>query len=273
MMQILEKIVNNRRQLLEKEKQSVSVKEIKENVDIIMEKGYVPLNFLRDHTPEKSFLVAEIKKASPSKGLIRKDFDVCKIASVYKDSQYINAISVLTEPEFFLGSYDYLRDAVETANKPVLMKDFVVDEYQLYRGFLEGASAALLIAAVLDDNEVSKLTRIARDLKMTILFETHTAVEYRRAMDFNFALIGINNRDLNTFVTDIHTTVKIIDAAGKPEDKVVISESGINSRDDIRVLRNGGADGFLIGERFMREDDIESVVSDLFGEGNGQAAG
>ena len=272
-MQILEKIVNNRRLLLEKEKQNISLTEIRENVDIIIERGYVPVDFLLGRNPGKPFLVAEIKKASPSKGLIRKDFDVCDIAGVYRDSQYVNAISVLTEPEFFLGSYDYLRDTVETANKPVLMKDFIVDEYQLYRGFLEGASAALLIAAVLTDAEISRLARIAGELNMTVLFEIHTAEEYRRAMDFNFPLIGINNRDLNSFITDVYTTVRIIDSEGKPEGKVVISESGINSRDDIRELGAGGADGFLIGERFMRENDIEAAIADLFGDRNEQAAG
>jgi indole-3-glycerol phosphate synthase len=272
MITILEKIVNNRRVLLEKEKQNLPLNEMRRRVDDKITSGYLPVNFLHTRKPGKPFLIAEIKKASPSKGIIRADFNLNDIATAYKSSVHVNAVSVLTEPDFFLGSYDYLKKTKDIADKPVLMKDFIVDEYQIYRGFLEGASAALLIAAVLSDSEIETLAQLAHELNIKILFEAHTAAEYRRALNFNFNLIGINNRDLKTFVTDIHATVKIIDAEGKPEDKIIISESGINSKDDIRALWENGADGFLIGERFMKQKNIEHAIGELFGE-NDEASG
>jgi indole-3-glycerol phosphate synthase len=265
MITVLEKIVNNRRLLLEKEKQNLPLSEMRRRVDDKITSGYTPVNFLHTRKPRNPFLIAEIKKASPSKGIIRADFNLDDIAKAYKSSAHVNAISVLTEPDFFSGSYDYLKKTKDIANKPVLMKDFIIDEYQLYRGFLEGASAALLIASVLSNSEIETLAQLAHSLNMKILFEAHTTAEYKRALDFNLNLIGINNRDLTTFVTDIHTTVKIIDAEGKAKDKIIISESGINSMDDIRVLRENGADGFLIGERFMKQNDIERAIDDLFG--------
>ncbi len=265
---VLEKIVNNRKLLVEKEKQYFPLNELRRKVDFMIESGYRPAYFTYSCRVIKPFLIAEIKKASPSKGTIREDFDIDSIAGAYKASRYVNAISVLTEPDFFSGSYDNIRKTKAVTGKPVLMKDFIFDEYQVYRGFLEGASAVLLIADILKDSEIETLSRLAGNLYLKILFETHTEAEYRRAFNFDFDLIGINNRDLKTFFTDISTTVRIIEKAGKPGDKLIISESGINSKDDIRVLSSGGADGFLIGERFMRRKDIGSAIADLFGESN-----
>jgi indole-3-glycerol phosphate synthase len=265
---ILEKIVNNRRLLLEKEKQLLPLKELRQKVDSKMESGYKPADFFSAREFKKPFLTAEIKKASPSRGIIREEFNLDYIAGAYKSSGHVNAISVLTEPDFFSGSYDYIKMTTVIANKPVLMKDFIIDEYQIYRGFFEGASAVLLIADVLNDSEIKILSRLALELNLKILFETHNASEYKRALNLNFDLIGINNRDLKTFITDINTTIRIIDALGKSEGKIIISESGINSKEDIRVLSAGGADGFLIGERFMRQRDIASAIDDLFGDSN-----
>ena len=264
----LEKIVNNRRALLIREKQSVPEKEIRKKTEDLYESGYVPDNFLNTFNYNKPFLIAEIKKSSPSKGIIRNDFNINEIAGAYKSFGYVNSISVLTEPDFFSGRYEYIKTTRETAKKPVLMKDFVIDEYQIYRGFLEGASAVLLIAAVLDEKEITKLAGLARELNMKILFETHTVTEYRTALNNDFDLIGINNRDLKTFVTDIYTTIKIFESEGKPQNRIVITESGIESREDVRLLRDNGADGFLIGERFMKQKDIAAAISDLFGESN-----
>jgi indole-3-glycerol phosphate synthase len=265
---ILEKIVNNRKQLLGKEKQLLPLKELRQKVDFKIGSGYKPADFLSAREYNKSFLIAEIKKASPSRGIIREEFNLDYITGAYKSSAHVNAISVLTEPDFFSGSYNYINKTKTVANKPVLMKDFIIDEYQIYRGFFEGASAVLLIADVLNDREIEMLSRLAFNLNLKILFEIHNNSEYKRALNLNFDLIGINNRDLKTFITDINTTIKIIEALGKPERKIIISESGINSKDDIRVLRAGGADGFLIGERFMKQKDIEAAIADLFGERN-----
>lgn len=272
-MTVLEKILNNRKLLLEKEKQLLPENKLRQSIDAVIESGYAPVDFLQAYNFDMPFLIAEIKKSSPSKGIICEDFNPEYIAGAYKASIHVKAISVLTEPDFFSGSYGYIKTAKEAAGKPVLMKDFIVDEYQIYRGYAEGASAVLLIAAVLSDPGIKKLAGLAFKLGMRVLFETHTADEYKRALDSGFDLIGINNRDLKTFVTDIHTTVKIIDAEGKPENKIVISESGINSKDDIRSLREGGSDGFLIGEQFMKQKDIERAIADLFGESHVQASG
>jgi indole-3-glycerol phosphate synthase len=263
---ILEKIVNNRKLQLDKEKHSLPLKQIRRKVDEIIESGYKPADFLHTRKLKNPFLIAEVKKASPSKGIIREDFNLDDIARAYKSSPHVNAISVLTEPDFFSGSYDYIKKIKDAANKPVLMKDFIFDEYQIYRGFIEGASAILLIADVLEDFQIKILARLAFDLNMKILFEAHSSAEYRRALNFDFKIIGINNRDLKTFVTDIQNTIKIIDSEGKPEGRIIISESGINSKDDIRILRGSGADGFLIGERFMKQKHIEQAIADLFGE-------
>ncbi|MFH0977233.1 MAG: indole-3-glycerol phosphate synthase TrpC [Spirochaetota bacterium] len=265
-MTVLEKIINNRRMLLEKEKQQVPEKKIRKKIDDLISSGYAPADFLCGRNINIPFLVAEIKKASPSRGLIREDFNIDEIAQAYKSSSYVNAISVLTEPDYFLGSYQYLKKAKDIAAKPLLMKDFIIDKYQIYKGFAEGASAVLFISAILTDSELEDLRKAALDLNLGILFETHTSSEYRRALDNNFNMIGINNRDLKTFVTDIHTTINIINSEGRPSDKLIISESGINSRDDVSLLRDSGADGFLIGERFMKQRDIEHAISEIFGD-------
>ena len=265
-MTVLEKIVNNRLQLLEIEKQTYSIKDVRLEVEKCMESGYRPTAFYNKPEKDDIFLIAEIKKSSPSKGVIRKDFDVAHIANAYKKSAFVNGISVLTEPHFFMGSYEYIDRAKSVAEKPILMKDFIVDSYQIYRGYLAGASAALLIASILEDAQIEKFLKIAKELNMDILFEVHSSAEYKRALNFDIDLIGINNRDLKTFITDIKNTIKIIEKVGKFKDKAIISESGINAKEDIRLLAASGADGFLIGEKFMKSGNIEKSIASLFGD-------
>ncbi|MBN2041422.1 MAG: indole-3-glycerol phosphate synthase TrpC [Spirochaetes bacterium] len=261
---ILEKIIDNRKKVIQQEKKINSFDEIKSKAMDLLNTGYSPANFLQTYSKDSPFLIAEIKKASPSKGVIRGDFVIEDIAGAYRDAEAVNAVSVLTEPDYFQGKYEYIKIASATTGKPVLMKDFIVDEYQIYKGFIDGASAFLLICAVLTPAEIEYFSVIASGLGMKILFETHTVLEYKQALNYNFELIGINNRDLKTFTTDINTTVNIIIEEGKPENSIVITESGINTKDDIRKLSENGADGFLVGERFMREKDIAKAVSDLF---------
>jgi indole-3-glycerol phosphate synthase len=262
---LLEEIINNRRKLLGKEKQSEPLKKIMQKAEELFNSGYRPVDFLITHNRKKPFLIAEIKKSSPSKGIIRKEFNLDEIINAYKSSSYVNAISVLTEPQYFSGNYDFLKRTSINAGRPALMKDFILDEYQVFRGFLERASAVLLIAAVLTDDEIENLAALAHKLKMKVLLETHTAAEYRRALNFNFNIIGINNRDLKTFVTDIRTTIKILESGDKPKEKIIISESGINSKEDVSLLWDNGVDGFLIGERFMKQKNIEAAIAGLFG--------
>ena len=261
---ILDEIINNRRNLLKHEKEIISPNELMKRAEDLLSSGYLPKNFLETYNNNSPFVIAEIKKASPSKGIIREKFDVEEIANAYKKAKSVNAISVLTEPDYFKGKYNYLKTASEISGKPVLMKDFIIDEYQIYKGFINGASAFLLICAVIDTSEIEYYSQIASVLGMKVLFETHTISEYKMAFDFNFDLIGINNRDLKTFVTDINTTINIIKEQGKPENRIIITESGINSKDDIRKLYESGVDGFLVGERFMRVKNISKAVADLF---------
>jgi indole-3-glycerol phosphate synthase len=268
---ILEEIINSRNTRLEREKESEPLADIAEKAGDLFNSGYRPVDFLHTFSNKKPFLIAEIKKSSPSKGLIRKDFDLDEIIASYKFSGHVNAISVLTEPDYFSGSYDYLKQTVKLSGKPVLMKDFIFDEYQIFKGFIAGASAILLIAAVLNDEKSTQLADLAHRLGMKVLFEIHTSAEYKRALNIDFKIIGINNRDLKTFATDIRSTIKILESGGKPANKVIISESGINSKEDISLLRNGGADGFLIGESFMKQKNIPTAIEDIFGESNGQA--
>jgi indole-3-glycerol phosphate synthase len=265
---ILDEIINNRKKRLEKEKKILSFTTIKEKAEQLLGSGYKPKDFLSEYNTDQPFLIAEIKKASPSKGIIRKDFDINEIALAYKASPRVKAISVLTEPDYFKGQYDYIKKAKDMTNKPVLMKDFIVDEYQIYRGFSEGASAILLIAAVLKDQEIERYAKLASDLHLHILFETHTLAEYERALDFDFNIIGINNRDLKTFVTDINTTVTILNSKDRPDGRVIISESGISTGQDISMLYNNGVDGFLIGESFMKEKDILNSIEKIFEDNN-----
>ncbi len=256
---ILEKIINNRKVLLVKEKQKLPPRVLQERVEALDEKRARP-GFLDQYRDGVPFLIAEIKKASPSKGLIRPDFDPAAIARAYEASIHVGAVSVLTEPDFFQGSYEYLESAGHELTRPRLMKDFVVDEYQVYRGALAGASGFLLIAAALDDKEISALTAVGKSLGMTALLEVHSKEEYRRAVGAGASLIGINNRNLKTFVTDIAITGEIISSEGKETGALIISESGIRTFDDISALRKAGADGFLIGETFMRSDDITGEI-------------
>lgn len=259
---ILDKIVENRKALIAGEKKKLPPEKLKEEVMAVREKTPA-VSFLSLREKGRPFLIAEIKKASPSKGIIRKDFDPREIARAYGKSRHVSAVSVLTEPDFFQGNYDYLRWSGEVMDRPRLMKDFIVDEYQVYRGALLGASGFLLIAAVLSDEEIVRLVETGNTLGMTALLEVHSPEEYRRALGTGSRLIGINNRDLNTFVTDIRTTASILEKEGKPVEGIIISESGITTHRDIAFLTDAGADGFLIGETFMRSHDMVAEIEQV----------
>ncbi len=256
---ILEKIIENRKKLIEKEKTVLPFERLKASVEGRLEKNPDP-SFLAGRKPGTPFLIAEIKKASPSKGIIRENFDPVMIADAYEASSHVSAVSVLTEPDFFQGSYENLEIAGRILKKPRLMKDFIIDEYQIYKGASLGATGYLLIAAVLRDEEMENLIKIGEAIGMTPLLEVHSVEEYRRALAGSASLIGINNRNLNTFVTDIKTTASILSGEGKPEGRIIISESGIRDFKDIFFLNSAGADGFLIGETFMRSDNITGEI-------------
>ncbi|MEK7851320.1 MAG: indole-3-glycerol phosphate synthase TrpC, partial [Deltaproteobacteria bacterium] len=194
-----------------------------------------------------------VKKASPSKGVIREDFDHLEIARTYERNG-ASALSVLTDRHFFQGSIDYLSEIRQMVSLPLLRKDFIFDEYQIFEARGYGADAVLLIAAVLDDKELCDFVKLSLDLGMAPLVEVHDETELERTLKTNAELIGINNRNLQTFKTDINTTVRLMNSI--PEDKIVVSESGINTKEDMKLLKDAGVDAFLIGEALMRESDI-----------------
>ena len=208
-------------------------------------------------------VIAEIKKASPSKGVLRAAFEPADIAQSYAAGD-INAacLSVLTDKQFFQGSIDYLKQARASCDLPVLRKDFMVDAWQIYESRAVGADAVLLIAAVLDDAQMKDFEAIARDLGMAVLVEVHDAAELDRALRLKTPLIGINNRNLATFEVSIRNTLDL--RARVPADRLLITESGIATRDDVATLRAAGVQAFLVGEAFMRAEEPGDALSELF---------
>ena len=206
-------------------------------------------------------VIAEIKKASPSKGVIREDFIPADIAQSY--AEYGAAcLSVLTDRQFFQGSVDYLKQARASCPLPVLRKDFLVDPYQVYESRAMGADAILLIAACLDDAQMKDMEAIARALDMAVLVEVHDAAEMERALRLKTPLVGVNNRNLKTFEVSLQTTLSLMEAV--PADRLLVAESGIHTREDVLRLGAAGVNAYLVGEAFMRAPDPGAALATLF---------
>ena len=210
--------------------------------------------------PGKINLIAEIKKASPSKGVIREDFNVDELAGIY-EAAGASAISVLTEEDHFLGKPAYLKQVSEKFNTPTLMKDFIIDEGQVHEARYCGASAVLLIVAALSDEELKYLLAVGRKLDVDCLVEVHDAPELDRALSCGADIIGINNRNLHTFEVDVATSERLIPRI--PKGKVIVSESGISSHAEVVRLKEAGADAVLIGETFLRERDVAKKIREV----------
>lgn len=213
--------------------------------------------FHRALEAEGMSFICEVKRASPSKGIISRDFPYLEIAKEY-ESMGASAISVLTEPRYFKGSNHYLEEIADTVRTPVLRKDFVIDEYQIYQARELGASAVLLIAAVLSDRQLHDYRCIAESLGMSALVEAHTREEVERSVSSGASIIGINNRDLATFEVDIGNSLRLRDAV--PDGVVAVSESGISTPEDIARLTDAGFDAVLMGEAFMRCADRAGLM-------------
>jgi len=214
----------------------------------------------------RSAVIAEIKKASPSKGVLRSDFIPADIAQSYAEGDgKTNAacLSVLTDRQFFQGQVDYLKQARASCDLPVLRKDFMVDPYQIYESRAMGADCILLIVACLDDARMAELEMVARSLDMAVLVEVHDQGELERALKLKTRLVGINNRNLRTFEVSLDTTLGMLKDV--PADRLVVTESGIATRDDVAKMRASGVHAFLVGEAFMRADDPGLALADLFG--------
>lgn len=206
-------------------------------------------------------VIAEVKKASPSKGVLRADFDPAAIAASYAKGGAA-CLSVLTDVEYFQGAPEYLQLARAACELPVLRKDFIVDEYQIYEARQWGADAILLIVAALDDARLASFETLARSLSMAVLVEVHDKAELDRALRLSSPLVGVNNRNLRTFVTNLETTLALLPRV--PPEKIVVTESGIGTRDDVSRMRAAGVNAFLVGEAFMRAADPGGALAALF---------
>lgn len=206
-------------------------------------------------------VIAEIKRASPSKGVLREDFDPVVIATSYERAGAA-CLSVLTDRDFFQGSEAYLEDARAATQLPVLRKDFIIDPYQVLEARVMGADCVLLIVAALGDESLRELSALAHDLEMDVLVEVHDREELDRALMLDARMIGINNRDLRSFETRLETTLDLLDQI--PSDRLVVTESGIHTVEDVRLMRGRGVHAFLVGEAFMRAPDPGAALRELF---------
>jgi indole-3-glycerol phosphate synthase len=211
-------------------------------------------------------VIAEVKKASPSKGVLRADFIPADIAQSYAEGNGKTSaacLSVLTDQQFFQGSVDFLKQARASCDLPVLRKDFLIDAYQVYESRAMGADCILLIAACLDDAQMAEFEAIARSLDMAVLVEVHDRAELDRALKLKTPLVGINNRNLRTFEVTLETTLDMLTAV--PPDRLLVTESGILAPADVKKMRDAGVHAFLVGEAFMRADDPGLALAALFG--------
>ena len=259
-MTILDQIADRARERTEQEKRKIPLDEIRRQALSIPKGNFAFENALRK---QGISFICEVKKASPSKGVIAEDFPYLDIAKDYERAGAA-AISVLTEPFYFMGSDEYLKEIAEAVSIPVLRKDFVVDEYMIYRAKILGASAVLLICAILDDEQLKAYLEIARSLGLSALVEAHTEEETVRAVNSGARIIGVNNRDLKTFKVDVENGLRLRNLI--PADRVFVSESGIKTAEDIRKLRENHTDAVLIGETFMRSPDKTAALRELRGE-------
>ena len=257
---ILDDIVAKQKVRIEHEKKEKNIDVLKKEVlSLPLSKNF----FFEDSLKSKDFaFICEIKKSSPSKGVIVEEFPYIDIAQDYENAGAA-AISVLTEPNFFKGNDIYLKEVADTVNIPVLRKDFIIDEYQIYQAKLIGADAILLICAILDETTLNKFLNIAKSLKLSCLVETHNEDEIKKALNSGAEIIGINNRDLKTFTVDINTSLKLRKFI--PENKILISESGIKTAQNIKILKDAGFNGALIGESMMLSKDKKQFLSELRG--------
>lgn len=268
-MNILEEIAEKRKIDIENRKKRISLEEIKERAERLAkkeleEKGDFEFSFQKNISRLGINFICEVKKASPSKGLIAEDFPYVRIAQEY-EAAGAAAISVLTEPEYFLGRDEYLQEISKKVSIPLLRKDFTVDEYQIYEAKVIGASAVLLICTLLSDEQLKSYLEIAEKIGLSVLTETHDEREVGRALQAGAKIIGVNNRDLKTFTVDIQNSIHLRKLV--PLDILFVSESGIKTAEDIAALKENGTNGVLIGETLMRSSDKKAMLNKLSGKG------
>lgn len=268
---ILHRILHRKAEEVAERRRKLSLDDLAARVaDLAPTRGFVAAIDAKLHDGNPA-VIAEIKKASPSKGLIRADFHPGEIARSYENGGAA-CLSVLTDADFFQGHEDYLREARDACSLPILRKDFIVDEYQVYESRVVGADCILLIVAafaskegddvIYDDAALLELSMLAAELDLDVLVEVHNEDELEIALDLPVPLIGVNNRNLRTFETSLGTSLRLKDRVG---DGTLVAESGIHTPEDVRILRDKGIDCFLVGEAFMRAADPGAELRKLFG--------
>ncbi len=258
---ILNRILARKQQEIDSRKSHRTLAQLQQDVDQAdAVRGFV-VSLQKRIQDGQSAVIAEIKKASPSKGVIREDFDPVEIAKSYQQGG-ASCLSVLTDEDFFQGHDDYLNAARAACKLPVLRKEFIMDRYQVVESRVLGADCILLIVAALDDANLVALHQQARSLGMDVLVEVHDRFELERALRLDLELIGINNRDLRTFDTRLDTTIEML--GDIPATCMVVTESGIHTRDDVALMREHDVNAFLVGEAFMRVPDPGTGLRDLF---------
>ncbi|MFA6320886.1 MAG: indole-3-glycerol phosphate synthase TrpC [Candidatus Omnitrophota bacterium] len=254
---MISRIVEEKRREIEEAKRIKPIEDLIKETRNICVKSSFKKNISRPHHIN---LIAEIKKASPSKGILRGDFNPIKIGVTYQ-ANGASAISVLTDERFFEGRLEYIKKVKENVSLPILRKDFIIDEYQVYESVLAGADAILLIAELLSSNEMTGLYNTASSLGLDVLLETHNEEDVEKALASGGNIIGINNRDLHTFRVDLAVTQKLIRLI--PQNKIRVSESGIRTYEDVMFLKSLGVNAVLIGEAFMESSDIAAKMREM----------
>ena len=262
MKNILEEIAARTRERIAKEKSCIFVSELENRIQEVNKNAGQKITFLQALQKDGMSYICEVKKASPSKGLTAPDFPYLAIAKEYEQAG-ASAISCLTEPFYFQGADQYLREISAAVQIPVLRKDFTVDEYMIYQAKSLGASAVLLICAILDDGELRAYRQLAKELGLDALVEAHDEYEVDRVLNLGAEIVGVNNRDLRTFQVDMNNSIRLRKMA--PDNVVFVSESGIRTPEDIRILYENKVDGVLIGETLMRSPDKKVALESLNG--------
>lgn len=261
---ILKKIISRKLEEIEERRALVSMVDIKRRAERA-QLSLAPRSFVyslqRKINSGQAAVIAEIKKASPSKGVIRENFIPAEIATSYENGGAA-CLSVLTDVDFFQGSDAYLQQAREVCALPVLRKEFIIDPYQVYEARGMGADCILLIVACLSDEQLKELSDLALSLEMDVLVEVHDEEELKRALPLDLPMIGINNRNLRTFETTLQTTLDLLKLI--PDDVIVVTESGIHTKEDVGLMRENNVNAFLVGEAFMRADQPGEKLSELF---------
>ena len=262
---VLTRIIDRKFEEIAERSAAVSIEDLKAQIEAQKGTATDPRGFVasmqRALAEGRSAVIAEVKKASPSKGVLRENFQPAEIALSYQQGG-ASCLSVLTDVDFFQGSTEYLQQARAACSLPIIRKDFIVDEYQVYEARAMGADCILLIVSALEDAKMAELNNLAVSLGMDVLIEVHDAEELQRSLPLGNTLVGINNRNLHTFDVTLQATIDLLDQI--PEDRIVVTESGILAPEDVALMRQHQVNSFLVGEAFMRADNPGQRLAELF---------